>query len=198
MEKIDVNKVKDLLDSYWKKWEPYKYPFTKAYIKSAKEDFLYRINLYNDLVERNDLSHFYPFRTILERMVRYQKLLNFTSEERENWLHLDMTEGWKEISKDSIDSDDIGRDSINDILHKLEQRFNLASRRQKMYMKSISSKNIYDLYIVMSGYIHGSLLSGAIRESVNDVYLTQDLNKVILTFLEKLGEVEESLKTKDI
>lgn len=199
MNNIDIDKVKNLLDSYWKKWEPYEYPFTKGYIESAKEDFLYRINLYNDLMKRNDLSHFYPFRTILDRMAKYQKLLNFTSKERENWLYLDMKEGWIKMSKDSMDSDDIGSDSINDMLHKVEQRFNLSSSRQPLYMKSITSKNIYGLYGVMSEYIHGSLLSKAIRES--DVDLNQDLNRIIVTFLEYLGTVEESCaketRTKD-
>ena len=93
MNTIDVDKVKELLDLYWKKWEPYEQVTTKIYIALAKEDFIYRIEQYNDFIKLKDLSHFYPFRTILERLLKYEALLAFESKKRENWLYWDMTEG---------------------------------------------------------------------------------------------------------
>jgi hypothetical protein len=201
---IDVDKVKELLDSYWKKWEPYSQEeLTRNYINIAKEDFLYRVNLYNDFIKRKDLSHFYPFRTILERLAKYERLLNLTPKEREDWLHCDTTAGWNKISKDSIENNDTTSVTINKTLKLLEKHFNIATRTSKMDMKSIldkskivQPKDTYDIYRTVSEYFHGSILSAAMRKYVNHKHITKEFSIIILEILEKLGEVEVESKTE--
>ncbi len=191
---IDLNKVKQLLESYWKKWEPYEHIITRNYINLAIEDFLYRIELYNDLIKRNDLSHFYPLRTIFERLVKYETLLTFSQKKRESWLHWDMSEKWKELSKEAIDFDDAKNGEINVTLNNLEKICEIDAGKRKLDVrgtldksKIVNAKDTYDIYQILSEYDHGSLLSVAMRKHGNNIDTTKEFSKVILKFLEKLG-----------
>jgi hypothetical protein len=192
---IDVDKVKELLDSYWKKWEPYdQREVTRVYIKSAKEDFLYRIQLYNDLLKRNDLSHFYPFRTILERLIKYEMLLTFEPKKREDWLHWDMTEGFKKLSEEYIDNNDMKSKTLYNRLNKLEEIFYIKDGTAKMDIKGIvekskivPAKDTYDLYKAVCEYSHGSLLSAAMRNHGNHKNITREFSAIIMSLLETLG-----------
>jgi hypothetical protein len=198
MENIDVDKVKKLLDSYWKKWEPYEQGTTKIYIDLAKEDFLYRIEQYNDFIKRKDLSHFYPFRTILERLLKYEVLLTFPPKKREEWLHWDMTEGWKKLSEESVDNGDVESNEVNSILTQLEEKLNIGYGTTKMDIKGVVGKSkivhseyTYDIYKAVCEYCHGSLLSAAMRLYGDDKYMNLEFSRIILEILEKLSVVEE-------
>lgn len=198
MENIDVDKVKKLLDSYWKKWEPYEQVTTTIYIDLAKEDFLYRIEQYNDFIKRKDLSHFYPFRTILERLLKYEVLLTFSPKKREEWLHWDMTEGWKKLSEESVDNGDVESNEVNSILTQLEEKLNIGYGTTKMDIKGVVGKSkivhseyTYDIYKAVCEYCHGSLLSAAMRQYGDDKYMNLEFSRIILEILKKLGEVEE-------
>lgn len=203
---IDVDKVKELLDLYWKKWEPFEHEeVTGVYIQLSKEDFLYRINLYNDLIQRDDLSHFYPFRTILEILAKYEKLLTLSSKEREHWLHLDLSEEWRKISKESLEDNDTDSLAINNALNELERLFTGSSVKRQMNVKDVlsnskivHSKYTYNIYRAMSEYIHGSLFSASMRQHGNDKYMSMEFSRIILDILEKLGTTEEKSKTENV
>jgi len=206
MNTIDVDKVKELLDSYWKKWEPYSQEeLTRNYINIAKEDFLYRVNLYNDFIKRKDLSHFYPFRTILERLLKYEVLLTFSPKKRESWLHWDMTEGWKKLSEEAVYNDNVESNEVNSILTQVEEILNIGYGTTKMDMKGIvkkskivHSEDTYDKYKVVCEYCHGSLLSAAMRLYGDDKYISMEFSRIILDILEKLREVEVESETRDV
>jgi|GEM_PF-4765852 len=193
---IDVDKVKELLDSYWKKWEPYSQgELTRNYIHIAKEDFLYRVNLYNDFIKRKDLSHFYPFRTIFETLVKFEYLLNLGSSEREKWLCLDILYCYEQISKNEPNEDK----ELNQIIQlvkknytdkKVERRINIECEINK---SKIFEKSDYNIYRVLSSYDHSFLLAPVLLNEYggkdNDIFTHNTLD-IIMVALEKLIEIK--------
>ena len=191
---INVNRATELLDSYWKKWEPYESLVTKEYIDLAKKDFLYRIELYNDLVKRNNSSHFYPLRTILEKLVKFEYLLNLTPEEREKWLYLDLTDIWENVSEDEPDEDK----ELNEMIQIVKENFTSKKVIRKIIIEStikkseIFSKDTYHIYRFLSEYDHESLFSRAVNEyglAEDNKNFTQVMSNNIVHALEKLVEI---------
>ena len=197
---IDVDKVKELLDSYWKKWQPYECsPFTGDLIDMAQKDMIYRLQLYNDLLKRNDSSHFYPFRTILERLLKYELIFSFEKDEREGWLFNDIKQGWRQMSKLGLETeDDIMISNTLEKIQKTYKEFKIKSIKYldlcktSKILESITSVNDKEnIYRVTSGYVHGSLLSAIARTRGNDKEVSKLCRRIIIGFSEQLATLKK-------